>query len=144
MRKAILVFLALSVATPALGAESEAQRDAQTMADKLNNPATQKAMSGAVEAVVGALLDMRVDGVAKALEPLNKGKPIKMKGRTLREMAARDEPDLDKKIAGGSRAAVVGMGALAQALATMLPQLEQAMDKMGDAVERAGDTTHRN
>ena len=81
MRKALLVFLALSVATPAFAAESEAQRDAQQMADKLNDPATQKAMSGAVQAVVGALLDMRVDGVAKALEPLNHGKPIKMKGR---------------------------------------------------------------
>ena len=144
MRKALLVFLALSVATPALAADSEAQRDAQQMADKLNDPAAQQAMSGAMQAMVGALLDMRVDGVAKALEPLNNGKPIRMKGRTLREMAERKEPNLDAKIAGGSRAAIGGMGALAQAFATMLPQLEQAMDKMGDAMERAGDATRRN
>jgi hypothetical protein len=144
MRTALLAILALSVATPAVAADSEAQRDVQQMADTLNDPTTQRAMSGAMEAMIGALLDMRVDGIAKALEPMNGGKSIKMKGRTLREMAERKDRNFDQKLHGGTQAAVGGMGAMAQALATMLPQLEQAMDKMGDAMDRAGDATQRD
>jgi hypothetical protein len=144
MRTALLAILALSVATPAFAADSEAQRDAQQMADTLNNPTTQKAMSGAMEAMIGALLDMRVDGIAKAIEPMNGGKSIKMKGRTLREMAERKDRNFDKKLHNGTQAAVGGMGALAQALATMMPQLEEAMGKMGDAMDRAGDATQRD
>ncbi len=144
MRKALIAILALSVATPAFAADSEAQRDAQQMADKLNNPDTQRALSGAMGAMIGALLDMRVDGIAKALEPMNGGKSLKMKGRTLREMAERKDRHFEEKLQGGTRAAVGGMGALAQAMATMMPQLEEAMGKMGDAMDRVDDATQRN
>jgi hypothetical protein len=148
MRKALLTILALSVATPVFAADSPAQHDAQQMADKLNNPETQRAMSGAMGAMIGALLDMRVDGIAKALEPLNGGKSLNMHGRTLRDLAERKDRHFEEKLQGGTSAAVGGMGALAQAMATMLPQLEEAMGKMGDAMDkaerRADDATHRN
>ena len=75
MRSALLVTLALSFATPAFAAapQSEMQHDMQGMADNLNNPATQKAMSGALGGMISALLGMRIDGLMKAMEPLNGG-----------------------------------------------------------------------
>jgi hypothetical protein len=137
MRSALLPILALAFATPAVAAPSESQRDMNKMAERLNDPQTQSAMSGALTAMLGALLDMRIDGVAKALEPMNRGKPIKMKGRTIREIASRDDPRFEQKLAGGSRAMVSGAGALASAMATMLPEIEQALAKVSQAMDNA-------
>ena len=139
MRSALFTAVALIVATPALAApadeaRSEAQRDVQVMADKLNDPSTQAAMSGALGAVMAAVLDMRVDKFAKALEPLNGGKKIKMHGNTLREMAEHEDPKFERKMQDGTKTAVRSAGSLASALAVMLPELEKAFKKMGDAL----------
>ncbi len=133
MRSALLALAVFSLSTPAFAA-SDADRDVQRMADRLNDPATQSAMAGSIGAMMDALLGMRLDGVAKALEPLNGGKKIRMKGNTVRDMVARDDPDFEDKMQDRTRAAVGGMGALAQAMAVMLPQLEQAARKMEDAL----------
>jgi hypothetical protein len=80
---------------------------------------------------------MRLDGIAKALEPLNGGKRVDLKGRTVREMAERDDPYFEEKLQGGTRAVIGGMGAMASALATAMPELERAMAKMGEAMDKA-------
>jgi hypothetical protein len=111
-----------------------AQREIQGMADKLNDPSTQAAMAAMLGSVTRALLDIRVDKMAKALEPLNGGKKIKMKGNTVREIATRDDPKFERKIEDGTKTAVRSAGSLAQALAVMLPELQKAAKKMGDAL----------
>ena len=139
MRSALFTAIALVVANPAVAAPetdapSSAQQEVQGMADKLNDPSTQAAMSGALGAVMAALLDIRVDKFAKALEPLNGGKKIKMHGNTLREMAAHEDPKFERKMQDGTKTAVRSAGSLASALAVMLPELEKAFKKMGDAL----------
>jgi hypothetical protein len=139
MRSALFTAIALVVATPAVAAPetdppSTASSEVKGMADKLNDPSTQAAMSGALGAVMAALLDMRVDKFAKALEPLNGGKKIKMHGNTLREMAEHDDPNFERKMQDGTKTAVRSAGSLASALAVMLPELEKAAKKMGDAL----------
>ncbi len=135
MRLALLPLLALACASPAVAAsQSESQRELQGMADKLNDPGTQAAMSGTIAAMMGALMDIRIDGIAKALEPLNNGRKINTHGRTVREMAEREDPHFQDKMTDRTRAGVAGMGALASALAVMMPQLEEAARKMGDAL----------
>ena len=139
MRSALLPLLALTLATPSIASASGGQRDMERIADKLSDPRTQGAMAGSLAALVGALMDMRVDGIAKALEPLNRGRPIKTKGNTIREIAAHGDPRFEDKIEGGSRAMIGGLGAMAKAMAVMLPQLEEAMDKAGAEMDRAKD-----
>ncbi len=133
MRKALLALSLISVTTPAL-AQSETQRDAEKMADVLNNPATQDMAAGAVGAIMDAILDMRIDGIAKAIEPLNKGKTSALPGRTMRDLARRDDPDFEEKMQSGTRQAVGSIGALASALAVAMPEFERAMKRMKDAV----------
>jgi hypothetical protein len=106
----------------------------QGMADKLNDPSTQAVLAGALGAAMAAVLDIRVDKMAKALEPLNGGKKLKMKGNTLREMAERQDPKFERKMEEGTKTAVRSAGSLAQALAVMLPELQKAAKKMGDAL----------
>jgi hypothetical protein len=138
MRALLVPVLALALSSPALAGPSEAQRDMERMAERLGDPDTQDAMAGAFGAMLGAFLDMRVDGIAKALEPMNGGKRIKLKGNTVREIAMRDDPRFEAKAQNGVRAMTGGMGALAAAMAQAMPQLEAAMEKMDDAMDRAG------
>ena len=143
MRSALFTAIALIVATPTVAAAqtessaeapSEAQKDVQGMADKLNDPSTQAVLAGALGAAMAAVLDIRVDKMAKALEPLNGGKKLKMKGNTLREIATRDDPRFERKMEEGTKTAVRSAGSLAQALTVMLPELQKAAKKMGDAL----------
>ena len=143
MRSALFTAIALIVATPTVAAAqtessaeapSEAQKDVQGMADKLNDPSTQAVLAGALGAAMAAVLDIRVDKMAKALEPLNGGKKLKMKGNTLREIATRDDPRFERKMEEGTKTAVRSAGSLAQALAVVLPELQKAAKKMGDAL----------
>lgn len=138
MRSVLLSLIAVSVSAPAMAApQSKTAHDAQVMAEKLNDPVMQAAIVGGLNAMLESLLDMRVDGIAKALEPMNGGKPVRMKGKTVREIAGRHDPQFEQKLHGGTKAAVGGMGALATALATAMPELEKAMAKMGAAMEKA-------
>ncbi|MEQ1549029.1 MAG: hypothetical protein ABL918_10350 [Chakrabartia sp.] len=141
MRSALLAIVALSVSAPAFAADtpSRATIEAQDMAAKLNSPIMQRTMTGALDAMLAALLDVRVDGIAKALEPINGGKKIDMHGRTVREIAERDDPNFEGKMHRSTKAAVGGMGALAAGLAAAMPELEAAMAKMGDAMKTAQD-----
>jgi hypothetical protein len=137
MRSVLFTAFAVVVATPTLAtaqSTSEAQQDVQGMADTLNDPSTQAAMAGALGAVMAAVLDIRVDKMAKALEPLNGGKKLKIKGNTLREMAEHQDPKFERKIEEGAKTAVRSAGSLAQALAVMLPEIQKAAKKMGDAL----------
>jgi len=136
MRSVLLPVCALAFASPALAASppSDAQRETQVMADTLNRPETQAALAGSLDAMLGAILDMRVDGIAKAMEPLNKGRKMKLHGRTVREMAAHDDPHFEARMHDQSHAAISSMGALASAFAAIVPQIEAAARKMEDAL----------
>ena len=134
MRSALLPLAALTFATPALAAESSAQRELTHMADTLNDPSNQAAISGALGAMMAAVLDIRVDGIAKALEGMNGGKPVTMHGSTVRDLAKRDNPDFERKMQSDTRAAVGAAGGLASAMALMLPELEKAGRKMKDTL----------
>jgi hypothetical protein len=133
MRKALLSLALFAIAAP-VSAQSDMQRDAEKMADVLNDPGTQAAAAGALGAIMQAVLDMRIDGIAKAVEPLNKGKPVKLRGKTIRDLAAKDDPRFEEKMQDGTKAAVGSMGALASALAVAMPEFEKAMKRMKDAM----------
>lgn len=135
MRSAFLAVLALSISTPALAAgESKTQADLDKMADTLNSPVTQEVAAVALQRMMDAVLDIRVDKFAKALEPLNRGKPVHVEGRTLRDYAERDDPNFEGKMKNGARHAVGSAGAVTSAMAQMLPQLEEAVRKMKEAL----------
>lgn len=134
MRSALLTFAALTFVTPALAAESSAQREITKMADTLNDPSNQAAISGALGAIMAAVLDIRVDGIAKALEGINRGKPVKMHGSTVRELATRDDPDFERKMQSEARVAVDAAGGLASAAAVMIPELEKSARKIKEAL----------
>jgi hypothetical protein len=140
MRSALLATLALAIATPAFAADSASGTgEMQAIAEKLNDPTTQQAISTGLGTMIAALLDMRIDGIAKALEPMNGGKKIKIQGGTIREMATRKDKHFEEKLQKGTQAMVGGMGGMATAMADIMPQLEAAMEKMDNVMDKAAD-----
>ncbi len=139
MRSALLAFSLFAVSAPSLAQAGEAQRDLEQVGKQLSDPRSQAAISGGLMAILDAFMDMRVDGIAKALEPMNGGKPIRTKGKTIREIAERRDPNFEQKVEGGSKAMVAGAGAMATAMSVILPQLEAAMEKAGEEIDRAKD-----
>lgn len=136
----LLATTALLISAPAFAQEapSRASEKAQDMADKLNDPIMQAALAGGLNAMLQSVLDMRVDGIAKAIEPIT-GKPSRMQGKTVRDLASRDDPHFDERVENGTRKMIAGTGAMASGLAAAMPELESAMRKMGDAMERVRD-----
>ena len=134
MRSVLLSLLAASLASPACASEPATQERIDRLADKLNDPATQEAMSAVVGAMTAAVLDVRVDGMAKAIETMNGGKPVDLHGRTVRDLATRDNPDFERHLQADTRQAVGAMGGMASAMSEMLPELERAARRMKQAL----------
>ena len=103
----LLATAVLVMSAPAFAQEapSAATQKAEALAEKLNDPVMQAALAGGMDAVVKSVLDLRVDGIAKAIEPLT-GKSSNMRGKTVRDLASRDDPNFDARIQSSSRRAV--------------------------------------
>ena len=110
------------------------------MADKLNDPRTQSAMSGMMVAMADMFMDLRVDKLRAAIariDPDARDDRNWDNARTLGGVIQRDDPHFRDKIEDGSRMAVGSMGAMATGMADMMPQLREMGERMGRSMEKA-------
>jgi hypothetical protein len=133
--------LLLVSASPAL-ADSRNREDAEMarVADKLNDPRTQSAMSGMMVAMADMFMDLRVDKLRAAIariDPDSRSDRDWDGARTLGDVIARDDPNFREKLADGSRMAVGTMGAMAGTMAEMMPELRQMGERIGRDMEKA-------
>ena len=143
MTRALLALplAAAMLPAPAFAADRDLERTAQQLAD----PRTQDALAETLSALVSAMLDINVGGIANAVakaDPKGRVRDVDP-DMTLRDMAARDNPDfadtLDADVRSGTRMA----GAMAGALAAMLPQLERLARDVENRVDKARERTPR-
>ena len=141
LRTFAVAALLLVSTTPAL-ADSHAREDAEMarMADKLNDPRTQSAMSGMMVAMADMFMDLRIDKLRAALakiDPDSRSDRNWDGARTLGDLMERDDPRFRDKIEDGSRMAVGAMGAMAGSMAEMMPELRDMGERMGRQMEKA-------
>jgi uncharacterized protein involved in exopolysaccharide biosynthesis len=84
----------------------------------LADPATADRLADSIQALSKALLDMKVGGVQAALE--GRKATSAEKNLTVRDLARRDDPDLDRH--------------LQQKIAEARPMIEQSMRAMNEAL----------
>jgi hypothetical protein len=132
MRKFVIVGAALLAATPAL-----AQPDVyiEDEARPALNARDIGRMAGAMERMVGAIMDLPVGGIAAAIDPLGRGGIYP--GDTVGDLASRDDPYAEARIRAGIRGTARGVGAMNEALARMLPVLRRSIDEVSRDVEAA-------
>ena len=145
MHRFAVAALLLVSTSPALAAPRHPE-DAEMarMADKLNDPRTQSAMSGVMVAMADMFMDLRVDKLRAAIARID---PEARDGdrdgrnwdgaRTLGDVMERDDPHFRKHIEDGSRIAVGTMGAMASGMADIMPELRDMGERMGRQMEKA-------
>jgi hypothetical protein len=141
MRSAFVAMLLATTVTPALAAPRHAEdREMARVADKLNDPRTQSAMSGMMVAMADAFMDVRVDKLRAAIariDPEARDDRDWDGARTLGDVIDRDDPHFRDRIEDDSRMAVGTMGAMASGMADIMPELRDMGERMGRQMEKA-------
>src|SRR5437764_14537900 len=139
MRKSLILLPLLLCASPAL-----AQRPAPQLPPELTDPATAQRITEAMQALSGALLNMKVGEVRAAIEG-RRASPEE-RNLTVGDLARRDDPNFDRKL--HQRMSSVGpmvrqsMKALNEALPAMMQGLTQAQKSIERAIANMPDPTY--
>jgi hypothetical protein len=127
-----------------LCAAPAAAQPAPQLPPELSDPATAQRLAVAVQALSGALLDVRVGEMKAALE--GRQPSAAERRETVRDIARRDDPDFDGHLQ--QRLSAIGptmqqsMRALNQALPAMMDGLAQARKSLERAVANMPDPTY--
>jgi hypothetical protein len=100
-------------------------------------PGQVQAMAGAVDRLLGAVMDLPIGGIAAAVDPMNRGGVHP--GATVRDMATRDDPYAEQRLRAEIRGASRSAGAMTEALARVMPVLERSIEEAGREIEAAMD-----
>lgn len=141
MRRTIIAFASLAVvASPALARDEAPEAE---IARKMADPVVQEHVAEAVSGALGAVLDMRIGALEKAIDPRSEATDED----TLRDRVGRDDPDLEERVGDRTKAMTGAMASATARLADMLPALRNAMGdlagQIGDIGARMGDITKR-
>ena len=140
MRPLIVAMLLACTVSPALAGSRHAEEaDARRIADRLNDPSMQSALSGALVAMTDMMMDLRIDTFRDAIarvDPDARADRDWDGAQTLGDVVARNDPYFRERVAGESRVAVGAMGAAASGMADMLPELRAMADRIGRQVEQ--------
>ena len=128
----LLIALPLAfVATPVM-----AQRtNAPDLPRELTDPAMADKLGKMAGALSRALLDLNVGEVQAAVE----GRPVNDadRRRTIRDMAARGDPDIERNIERQAATSGAAIQAGMKAMAAALPAIMQSVDRAADEIDRA-------
>jgi hypothetical protein len=129
MRKIIFAMPLLFCAAP-----SQAQ-SAPQLPPELTSPATMQRLTGAMQALSDALLNLKVGEVRAAME----GRPASPAERntTIRDLARRDDPAFDRHLHQRIAGAGVAVQQSAQALNRALPEVMGDLEHAQKSLERA-------
>ena len=122
----LTLIAAPAIAQPARAPELPRELTDPAMADKLGK------MAGALSR---ALLDLNVGEVQAAVE----GRPVTQadRRRTVRDMAARGDPNIERNIERQAATSGAAIQAGAKAIAAALPAIIDAIDRAADEIDRA-------
>jgi hypothetical protein len=138
---AALLLVSTSPALAAPRAHDSGREDAEMarVADRLNDPRMQSAMSGMMVAMADMFMDLRVDKLRAAIakiDPESRDDRDWDNARTLGDVMERDDPHFREHLADGSRMAVGTMGAMAGTMAEMAPEFRAMAERMGRDLEK--------
>ena len=127
----LLIALPLTlIATPAMAQPARAPE----LPRELTDPAMADKLGKMAGALSRALLDLNVGEVQAAVE----GRPVTHadRRRTLRDMAARGDPNIERNIERQAATSGVALQAGAKAIAAALPAIIDAIDRAGADIDR--------
>lgn len=146
MSRALLALPLLALTLPAPALAQDGDDELIRTAKQLQDPRAQDTLAAVLSAMVGAMLDAPIGGIVNAVakaDPTGSTREVDP-DMSVADMASRDDPDfaenLDADIRGGTRMA----GAMAGAMADLLPQLTMLARDIEERVEVARDRARHN
>ena len=129
-----LFLIALPLALAAAPAMAQ-PADSPQLPRELTDPAMADKLGKMAGALSRALLDLNVGEVQAAVE----GRPVTEadRRRTVRDIAARGDPNLERQIERRAATSGVALQAGARAIADALPAIMQSIDRAADEIDRA-------
>lgn len=121
--------------------EDDGRYEQDRIAPPVMHPGQVEAMGGAMDRLLGAVMSLPIGGIAAAVDPYNRGGIHP--NATVRDMANRDDPYAEQRMRAGIRGATRGVGAMSQALARVMPELERSIEQVGREMEAAIDQADR-
>lgn len=94
-----------------------------------------EAMAPAIDRMTGALLDLDVGPVLDAADPWRRG--YGPRGRTLREIARRDDPGFEHRLRGSIYGTTAGIARMMDAIAVAAPAMRRSLSRMEWEMARA-------
>lgn len=154
MRRFLLTALSLIAAYPAAAQDAppspldaEAVDDAPVAADRddrpgpkgnlgrIADPATARAVAGAVTAMSDAVLDIRIDRLRGVVQPNSRSDPDRP--RTLGDLVERDDPHFRERLHDDAERTMRTAGTAARSAAEVAPELRAIADQFRRRVEQA-------
>ena len=129
MRKSLIILPFLLSSSPAFA------QAAPQLPPELTDPATAQRLTNSMQALSGALLNMRVGEVTAALE----GRPATPEERnlTVGDLARRDDPDFDRHFHDQIASVGPTMQRSIQAMNKALPEISRDLKDVRKSLERA-------
>ncbi|WOK35418.1 hypothetical protein [Sphingomonas sp. C3-2] len=138
MRRNAVIFASLLLVSAPAVARDAPEAD---LARKIGDPRVQEHVADVISGAMGAVLDMRIGKLEKAIDPRSEASD----DDTVRDRVADGDPDVESRMADRSRAMTGVMAGASARLADMLPGLRAAMGdilgQIGDIGGRMGDLT---
>lgn len=134
LRKPLIVAALASVTILPVPAIAQDAPRSSEIVEKLNDPMTQYAVAGMLSAMSKALLDMNVAPMVKAVEGVTGRTSDLPDDATVGDLAGAYPEDVEDQLVDRVPAMMSGAGAMAGALETMIPQLEEMAERMRDAL----------
>jgi hypothetical protein len=129
MPKSLIILPLLLCASPAFA------QAAPQLPPELTDPATAQRITGAMQAVSNAVLDMRVGGMQAVLQ--GREPTPGERNLTVRDLARRDDPDFDRRLQQQVAEAGPRLQQGMQAVNRALPEVMRSLSDLQQSLERA-------
>jgi hypothetical protein len=133
MRNFLILGAALLAAAP-VQAQPPIDED-EDRAEVALDPRELQAMTGVMDRLVGAVMDLPIGGIVAAVDPLGRGEY--RRDDTVRDMAERDDPYVEERLRDGIRGTSRSIGVMSHAIARMMPVLERSLREMEHSLQDA-------
>ncbi len=135
--KAPIPALCLAVAALLPSAAVAQESAAGDVAEKLKDPLTQYAAAGVLSAMSKAVLEMRVEPFAKAMERIaGRAAPDLPSDATVADLVGTSHAEVREELINRVPRTMEAMGDMAGSVDEMIPEIEAMAKKMKDAVPR--------
>jgi hypothetical protein len=138
MRKFVIAAAAAAIAAgPAVAQPDRYDADIDArIAASIPTAGEVEALAPAIDRTTGALLDLDVGPIMDAADPYRRYYGPR-RGRTLRDLAGRDDPWFEQRLRGSIYGTTVGIGRMMDAIAAATPGVRRSIVQMEREIERA-------